>query len=136
MEMVVRKKTVAVKKVARVATKKPKVAPPVAAPASEPRPEFELTASPATPAKQKLVRDSFTMPKLEYDAIATLKVRLVRLARPTKKGELIRAGIGALASMSDAELRTAVERIPSLKTGRPKKAKNDPVKLSRKKSGG
>jgi hypothetical protein len=76
------------------------------------------------------------MPKIEYEAIATLKARLVRLSRPTRKGELIRAGIAALASMSDAELLLAVERIPSLKTGRPKKSKSEPVKVSRKKSGG
>ena len=71
--------------------------------------------------KQKLVRDSFTIPKSEYEGLTVLKQRLVGLERPTKKGELLRAGIAALALMADADLRAAVDRIPNLKTGRPKK---------------
>jgi hypothetical protein len=133
--MVVRARASAVKKVAKPAAKKPKVASAPPAPASDPPALAPVAPLPVTSPKQKLVRDSFTMPKVEYDAIAALKSRLVGLARPTKKGELIRAGIAALASMSDAELRRAAERVPSLKTGRPKKTKNDSVKLSRKKSG-
>ena len=73
--------------------------------------------------KQKLIRDSFTMPRTEYELLAALKGRLLQLARPTKKSELLRAGVVALALMSDTDLLASVVRIPSLKTGRPKKAK-------------
>jgi hypothetical protein len=73
--------------------------------------------------KQDLIRDSFTMPKAEYELLAALKGRLLLLATSTKKSELLRAGVVALALMSDAELLAAVTRIPSLKTGRPKTGK-------------
>lgn len=77
---------------------------------------------------QKLVRDSFTIPEAEYQLLALLKERLLLLARPTKKSELLRAGVAALALMPDAELLKAVIRVPSLKTGRPKKSKDSKKK--------
>jgi hypothetical protein len=77
----------------------------------------------AAKAKVKLIRDSFTMPKDEYAAIDALKQRALSLARTVKKSELLRAGIGALKAMSDVAFLAAVKVIPSLKTGRPKRAK-------------
>jgi hypothetical protein len=73
--------------------------------------------------KAKLVRDSFTIPKDEYLALQTLKERAIRLAKPAKKGELLRAGLWALAKMSDSVFLSTVAAIPSLKTGRPKSTK-------------
>lgn len=72
--------------------------------------------------KHKLVRDSFTIPKTEYVVLESLKQRAADLKRPTKKSELIRAGIAVLKSMNDKEFLTAVNGVPSLKTGRPKLA--------------
>lgn len=80
------------------------------------------TTKAAKPKKPKLVRDSFTIPKEEYEVLATLKQRCVALARPSKKSELLRAGIKALAAMSDKSLLAAVQAVPSIKTGRPKQA--------------
>ena len=81
-------------------------------------------AAPATPevpkAKTKLVRDSFTMPKAEYELLAQLKQRGTVLHRHVKKSELLRAGIAALAALPDEAFLTALDRVPSLKTGRPK----------------
>jgi hypothetical protein len=74
------------------------------------------------PKKPKLVRDSFTIPKDEYSVLAELKQRCAKLAQPSKKSELLRAGIQALAAMSDKSLLAALKAIPSIKTGRPKKA--------------
>ena len=73
-------------------------------------------------AKHKLVRDSFTIPKAEYVVLEGLKHRAAELKRPTKKSELIRAGIAALKKLGDAEFLAAVNGVPSLKTGRPKLA--------------
>lgn len=70
--------------------------------------------------KPKLVRDSFTIPKTEYAVLGELKQRATRLGQPTKKSELIRAGIGALNRMSDKAFKAALVSVPSLKTGRPK----------------
>lgn len=73
--------------------------------------------------KPKLVRDSFTMPKPEYAMIDSLKLRAATLASPAKKSELLRAGIKALAGMTDADFIAAVTAVPTLKTGRPKQDK-------------
>lgn len=70
--------------------------------------------------KHKLVRDSFTIPKSEYAVLGELKQRAARLARPVKKSELLRAGIVALSTMTDKSLLSALDAVPSLKTGRPK----------------
>lgn len=69
--------------------------------------------------KPKLVRDSFTIPKAEYLVLEALKQRAVLLAQPAKKSELLRAGIKALAAMSDTDLRAALQAVPAIKTGRP-----------------
>ncbi|OZA05593.1 MAG: hypothetical protein B7X95_05815 [Methylophilaceae bacterium 17-44-8] len=75
----------------------------------------------AKPEKVKMERDSFTMPKDEYAAIGLLKNRLNTLGHPVKKSELLRAGIKLLAAMSDNTLKLTMEKIPVIKTGRPKK---------------
>ncbi|MDP2004764.1 MAG: hypothetical protein Q8K45_03740 [Rubrivivax sp.] len=82
------------------------------------------TAPKAAPAakRAKLVRDSFTMPQPDFALIDLLKVRALGFKRPTKKSELLRAGLQALAAMPAAELKAALGRLTPLKTGRPKKA--------------
>jgi hypothetical protein len=71
--------------------------------------------------KLKMERDSFTMPKAEYAQLAVLKERLSTLGHLAKKSELLRAGIMCLTSLSDAALKTALSKVPTIKTGRPKK---------------
>lgn len=73
--------------------------------------------------KPKLIRDSFTIPKDEYLVIDSLKARAEKLVHPMKKSELLRAGIKALAAMSDAQFKTAANKVQSIKTGRPKSSK-------------
>ena len=106
-----------------------KTAPRKATPAAKPVKKAAKTAPKTAPAapvdgklKHKLVRDSFTIPKTEYVVLETLKVRAADLKRPTKKSELIRAGIAVLKKMGDKEFLAAVSGVPSLKTGRPKLA--------------
>lgn len=71
--------------------------------------------------KPKLVRDSFTIPKAEYLVLDDLKQRADKLSSPVKKSELLRAGIKALAAMSDAAFLTALKLVPAIRTGRPTK---------------
>lgn len=71
--------------------------------------------------KPKLVRDSFTIPKAEYLVLDELKQRATKLMSPVKKTELIRAGIKALAAMSDTTYLAAIKVVPVIKTGRPLK---------------
>lgn len=73
------------------------------------------------PKKIKLVRDSFTIPKSEYLVLDDLKLRAAELKHPVKKGELLRAGIKALAAMTTAQFHSALQAVPALKTGRPSK---------------
>jgi len=88
---------------------------PAAKAAAAPEPAKDSKAK-----KPKLVRDSFTIPKDEYAVIETLKQRAAALAQPVKKSELLRAGLKVLAAMTDSALRSAVQAVPSIKTGRPK----------------
>lgn len=74
------------------------------------------------PRKPKLVRDSFTIPKDEYAVLDLLKERAAKLGRPTKKSEVLRAGVQALAAMTDSAFLASVGSVPALKTGRPAKA--------------
>lgn len=80
------------------------------------KPAAETTTKPKKP---KLVRDSFTIPKAEYGVLEELKQRAAQLARPVKKSELIRASIKVLASLSGAAFLTALNQVPTIKTGRP-----------------
>ena len=68
----------------------------------------------------KLVRDSFTMPRDEFELIAKLKARAVDFKRPAKKSELLRAGLQVLAALPDTQLLDALEALRPLKAGRPK----------------
>jgi hypothetical protein len=95
---------------------------PVAKAASA-NPPIDAAATPVVAEKQKLVRDSFTMPKREYEELGALKARLIKLSHAIKKSELLRAGVAALVAMSDSELIAAVDRVQRLKTGRPKAEK-------------
>jgi hypothetical protein len=81
------------------------------------------TAKPVKAKKPKLVRDSFTIPKDEYVVIDGLKTRAGKLGQAVKKSELLRAGVKALAAMSDIQFKAALSNVPTIKTGRPKGSK-------------
>lgn len=106
---------------ARKSTPAAKSAPPARTPAKAIG--HAEAAAPAKPPKAKLVRDSFTMPKAEYQVIDELKQRGTKLSHPLKKSELLRAGIKALAALSDAGFLAIVRSVPPIKTGRPKDSK-------------
>ena len=92
-----------------------------AAPAPMPQVKAAATQPVVNPKpKQKVVRDSFTIPKAEYAVLVGLKLRAANLKRPTKKSELLRAGVAALNAMTDKAFLLILNDVPSLKTGRPK----------------
>ena len=70
--------------------------------------------------RRKPVRDSFTMPEIDFALIGTLKARALAAKRETKKSELLRAGLHALASLSAAKLVAALNQLEPVKIGRPK----------------
>ena len=76
----------------------------------------------------KVVRDSFTMPVVDYLLIDALKDRCIGLGFAVKKSELLRAGLQVLGRISDENLAQVVAAVESVKTGRP------PGKKKRKKA--
>jgi hypothetical protein len=130
------RKALPVKKAARKAAPRKRTATSKAvAPRRMPGAEKSVVSVPPVvlAEKQKLVRDSFTMPKREYEALSALKLRLMTLSHSIKKGELLRAGVSALTTMSDSQLIATIGRVPRLKTGRPKALKPAPKKSLKKK---
>ena len=86
--------------------------PPLAKPLSEAlaKPKAEKKDKVKKP---KMVRDSFSFPKTEYTVLDTLKQRALKL---------VRAGIKAMTGMTDAAFLQTLKSVPTIKTGRPKKA--------------
>lgn len=72
--------------------------------------------------KEKVVRDSFTMPKSDYDKIAVLKQKCLANGVHVKKGELLRAGLLILEAANIEQLTAAVAAVETVKTGRPGKS--------------
>ena len=106
----------------KASSKAPAKAAPKAVTKKTTKVAAKTTSDKAVKAKKtKMVRDSFTIPKPEYDIITSLKQRAGELGNAVKKSELIRAGIKALASMADAAYVAALKVVPTIKTGRPTK---------------
>jgi hypothetical protein len=72
--------------------------------------------------KEKVVRDSFTMPKSDYEKIATLKQKCLDAGVSVKKSELLRAGLILLEAASAKRLLAAISEVETVKTGRPAKS--------------
>lgn len=99
----------------------PAAAPKVKPAAKKAAAPAQAKAAPkAEKVKAKLIRDSFTMPREDWDLIQYLKERALVFKRPTKKSELLRAGLQALVGLSDAKLQAALAKLIPLKAGRPK----------------
>ena len=114
--------------------------PAAKTPASKPKPvvaakpltatKVKASPKPAVKAAEKPVVKSAQKPAAakpikakKPKMVDTLKLRAAKLGKPAKKTEVLRAGLKAIASMSDAALLAALQAVPSLKTGRPANAK-------------
>ncbi len=110
------------------------VAKPVTKPASKAVPKAvavkkPVAAAPAQtkaaakvkPKKDKLIRDSFTIPESEYNVLADIKKSCLNAAVDVKKSQLIRIAIAQLSSMSVPKLSAALKSLAVVQTGRPKK---------------
>jgi hypothetical protein len=71
--------------------------------------------------KEKVVRDSFTMPKSDYEKIAALKQKCLDAGVAVKKSELLRAGLLLLEGIPVDRLLEAIAAVETVKTGRPAK---------------
>jgi len=73
--------------------------------------------------KPKLIRDSFTMPEVEYQVLADVKKMCIKAGFEIKKSELLRIGMALIQKMDAATLKDALASLQPLKAGRPKKEK-------------
>jgi hypothetical protein len=73
--------------------------------------------------QEKVVRDTFTMPREDYEQLAVLKQRCLDAGVAVKKSELVRAALLLLASEPTEHLLAAVKAVEPVKTGRPPKSK-------------
>lgn len=73
--------------------------------------------------KAKLVRDSFTMPEMEYAALGEVKKACLKAGFEVKKSELLRIGVALIRKMELSALKSAVAALSPLKPGRPRKEK-------------
>lgn len=69
-----------------------------------------------TKTKPKRVRGSFSMPRSDYDLIASLKSNAIKQGRPVKKNELLRAGLRVLIALHEDDLRAALAAVQSDKS--------------------
>ena len=95
---------------------------PVKAPVKAAKPAPATAPTPAPKEKKlKVVRDSYTIPKVEYTQLGELKKRALSLGLSAKKSELLRAGLMLLSQQSDTQLKASLGKVPAIKTGRPAK---------------
>ena len=83
-------------------------------------PKAQKLLKSAKPTKQKMVRDSFTLPENDYANLNILKTKCLEKGIEIKKSEIVRAGLIALTKLSIDALIKAVGEVERLKTGRPK----------------
>jgi len=75
--------------------------------------------TPPPTSREKVIRDSFTLPGRDYELIAAIRQRCLKSAVNATKSEVIRAGLHILESLSDEELVMVINRLEKVKTGRP-----------------
>lgn len=98
--------------------KKQEAAMAEAAPAAK-----TASISKGKPKKSKMVRDSFTMPEFEYQALGDVKKACLKAGLAVKKSELLRIGVAIIKDMDIERLRIALASLAPLKAGRPKLSK-------------
>ncbi|QJQ07820.1 hypothetical protein EJG51_017265 [Undibacterium piscinae] len=73
--------------------------------------------------KEKLIRDSFTMPESEYAVLGQVKKACISAGVEVKKSQLLRIGLLLLSQTDVTRLANLIASLAPLKAGRPKKEK-------------
>lgn len=85
---------------------------------------------PDPPAYPPLERARLTMPRPDFERLRALKARLKALDRPTRKNELLRAGLRQLDALDDEALMNALEGLPPAKPPKPSRFSGRPQPAS------
>ncbi len=75
------------------------------------------TARPAPSTRRTIVRDTFSFPRDDHDLIAELQRRCFSAGFSATKSELVRAGLHALAAMTDPAFADTIGGVEKLKPG-------------------
>lgn len=67
----------------------------------------------------KVIRDSFSFPEMDYLKILQIKAICLSEGLHVKKGEVLRAGINLLMQLNQEELKQVIGEVERVKTGRP-----------------
>jgi len=81
--------------------------------------EIKTASKKTKSAKVKVIRDSFSFPEHDYLKISELKKTCLAAGIHVKKSEILRAGLHLLTGLKLADLKTAVENVEKVQTGRP-----------------
>jgi hypothetical protein len=68
-----------------------------------------------------IIRETFSMPPRDRELIDQLRQRIAAQGVILNRSEILRAGLAALSTLPDSLLADAGNRVPKMKTGRPKK---------------
>ncbi|MBC7500618.1 MAG: hypothetical protein H7315_08980 [Herminiimonas sp.] len=98
------------------------VTPPASAKTAKASPKVKIDAE-LKVKKAKLVRDSFTMPDVEYQVLADMKKAALKAGFEIKKSELLRIGVALIQKTDIEKLRSMLAALSPLKAGRPKNEK-------------
>jgi hypothetical protein len=71
------------------------------------------------PERERVIRDSFTLPVSDYQRISRIKERALKASFHANKSEIMRAGLLMLDELPEAELTSVLRRVEKIKTGRP-----------------
>ncbi|MBC7488888.1 MAG: hypothetical protein H7240_01510 [Glaciimonas sp.] len=122
----VRAKPVVAQKTASAVRSRPavksKVSTSIAFPKSIPE-AADISIAKEKVKKAKLVRDSFTMPEVEYAVLGDVKKNCLKAGFEVKKSELLRIGVALIRDLDLAALKLAAATLSPLKPGRPRKEK-------------
>jgi len=70
--------------------------------------------------KEKVIKDTFTMPESDYSLLDKCKSRAIMKHHVINKSEIIRAGLILLNALSDKAFLKSISAVKKMKSGRPK----------------
>lgn len=86
--------------------------------------ELEKPLKTKKKSNDKVIRDSFSFPEIDYLKILQIKAVCLSEGLHVKKGEVLRAGIHLLMQLSQEELTQVMGEVERVKTGRPLSVKD------------
>lgn len=81
--------------------------------------ELEKPLKTKKKSNDKVIRDSFSFPEMDYLKILQIKAICLSQGLHVKKSEVLRAGVNLLMQLNQEELKQVIGEVERVKTGRP-----------------